>query len=293
MKKPIKLNFCNFANFGDALSPYLIRHLTGREVVPSDVNRADLQAVGSVFFTGEQFYGERGRGMDRNAIKRHYHLLRNLIKRPLVVWGSAFLHPPHIPTEIARYRALDLRAVRGAQTRDLLIKAGYEVSRDITLGDPGLLYPELLDDWKAIEKVFDLAIVPSYSDWASGVALGTAALSLGLKVKVVNVMQADPLSTLREIAQAKAVIASAMHALIVADGMGIPNRIVDFPQYNLWKISDYYSAFGKVPDSPIRHLECLENPGLLKQLIPCECRITGDAVEKVKIRLREVLKEAL
>lgn len=290
MKK--RLYFFDFENFGDALSPYLMRHLMKCDIVPATAANADIMAVGSLFFTGEYFFFDRSNIFSRQALKWLWYKLKGLWQKPLVVWGSAFLYEPKIPKKCLHYRKLDIKAVRGKITKSLLQQAGYGLLDDVVLGDPGLFYPELLGDWRKIEKVYDLAIVPSHSDLVHGAALSASARKLGLNVKVVNVMQEDPMQTLREIAESKVVIGSAMHALIVADSMGIPNRVVDFPKYNLWKITDYYSAFDKVPEEPIHYRECMGKPELFRQLLPRECRISEEEVERVKAQLRKVLKEA-
>lgn len=287
MKK--KLYFCDFENFGDALSPYLMRHLMKCDIVPATAANADIMAVGSLFFTGEYFFFDRSNIFSRQALKWLWYKLKGLWQKPLIVWGSAFLYQPIIPKRCLHFRKLKICALRGEITKSLLKKAGFFVPEHIALGDPGLFYPELLGDWTKIEKIYDLAIVPSHSDLAIGEHLKDCIKGMNLRVRVVNVMNPDPHATLKEIAQSKFVIGSAMHALIVADAMGIPNRVVDFPHYNMWKIRDYYSAFNKEPEKPICYLDCIKNPEILKRLLPHECLLSRLEIEEVKSKLSEAL----
>lgn len=288
MAKPIKLNFCNFANFGDALCPYLIRHLTGREVVPSNVNYADLQAVGSVFFDGGQHFGPTGKGLDRNAIKALYHKTRNLFMKPLVVWGSGFLFEPKIPKRCFHYRKLDIRAVRGKTTKALLEEAGYKIPEDVVLGDPGLLYPDLID-YKRIAKKFEIGIVPNYDDTKEGSELCALLHKSGYRVRLIDVMQEDPLNVLREIAACEKIIASAMHAMIVSDAMGIPNVLINFPNYNEWKVNDYYSAFGISLPYVMDYNALLLKPYEEIAKIPQRPYINSLDIAVVKEKLKQVL----
>ena len=146
-------------------------------------------------------------------------------------------------------------AVRGKETLRILCRAGV-LPEDAcpVLGDPGLLYPWIIFDKPVVEKKYELAIVPHYLDYKHGVELGALLASKGVRVKVVDVMQPDPLTTVKEIANAEKVASSSLHGLIVSDAMGIPNKHVVFSDYEVdrnhgegafkLKFMDYYSAFG-------------------------------------------------
>lgn len=95
----------------------------------------------------------------------------------------------------------------------------------ISIGDPGLLYPILINKENYSSVRYDLGVVLHYFDvneWQS--RLREQFNKLGLKIKFINVMSSDPLNVLREIRQCDAIISSSLHGCIVADAMGIPNR---------------------------------------------------------------------
>lgn len=284
-----RLYFCDFANFGDALSPYLMKQLLGRDVLSATPAEADIMSVGSIFFEGEYFFFDRRKVFSRESVKWLWYRAKGLWQKPLVVWGSAFLHEPTIPANCRHYRRLDIRAVRGEKTKRCLKAAGFEVPEDVALGDPGLFYPELLDGGESIDKVYDLAIVPGYEDMDEAKALRDRLAEIGVKTILVDVLQKDPLHVLRQIAASRKVVASAMHAMIVADAMGIPNRGITFGSYNAWKIGDYYSAFGMEAPQPLAAEECVACPRWVLEGIPDSPNVSPDQVRQVKARLRRVL----
>lgn len=286
----MRLYFCNFENFGDALSPHLMQHLLRREVQGGTPANADIMAVGSIFFKGEYFFFERQRLVSRAMLKWLWYKIKALWQKPLVVWGSAFLHEPMVPKKCLHYRKLDIRAVRGEATRRLLMKAGFTVPTDTVLGDPGLFYPELLGDYRLIKKKYELAIVPGYNDFEKAKELWKKTNAVGIKTILIDVLQKDPVQTLREIAESRKVVASAMHALIVSDAMGIPNRGISFPSFNAWKVGDYYSAFGMTMPRVVDAEACLNAPENILAEIPSSPNVTKEQVEKVKSDLLRVLR---
>ena len=64
--------------------------------------------------------------------------------------------------------------------------------------------------------------------------------------KIIDIQQ-QPLEFLQEIAECRAIISSALHGIIAADSLGIPNiRMIcgDKIIGGDWKYNDYYSVFG-------------------------------------------------
>ena len=257
----LKLNYyMGNPNFGDALAKPLIERLSGRRVAHGTCYESQIMAVGSVFGDGSRFVAGVGKAE------------ADISDRPLVVWGSGFLEPKIPDGDLVIRRKCDIRAVRGIHTRDVLVKCGLlEQGTEVALGDPGLFYPDLVPDCRGMEKIYDLALVPHVLDRGRAVALKGALGNVGLKVVLVDVMQANPLACVREIAAAKKVIASSLHALIVADSLGIPNRRLKFAEFfkendkrhydqSDFKFKDYYSAFGMNSPGCITEDELLKDP---------------------------------
>ena len=254
----IKVYFSDFKNFGDALNRHLIERLTGDVVQHSSYSRAELMGAGSIFYGGGFFWGDKGRLLSRNRMRYYWRKIRDSFNPELDVWGSGVLFDLPISGECVHYRTMNIHAVRGRETVRILKRAGFLNDGSMpALGDPGLLYPHLIKGVSCVEKLYDLAIVPHYLDYKVGVELGEFLLSKGINVKVVDVMQPDPLNVIREIVFSRKVASASLHGLIVADSMNIPNRHLVLSDYEvdryhgqgafMLKFKDYYSALGMDP----------------------------------------------
>ena len=118
------------------------------------------------------------------------------------------------------------------------------LTQDVGLGDPGLLTHLLVEDHPAPAKRCRVLVIPHYKD------KGNAALA-DLAGRVSGVEVADifaPVATLIEqIRAAEVVLSSAMHGLIAADSLGVPNawlKLSDAVRGGDFKFNDYYSVFG-------------------------------------------------
>lgn len=199
-------------NFGDVLSPLIVERVSSRRVVYESIEKADLVAIGSLL----------------------QRLKESFWSRRLHVWGSGFIAPerPHLTRHY-------IHAVRGMQTAKVLKKD----AEPIVIGDPGLLVGLLRDRLNVTRDRYPLVVVPHYQDKDSEalrrfLALNPSAVQLDI--------QDDPLTILEVIGSARLVVSSAMHGLIAADGLGVPNiraRFSDRLRGGDFKFQDYYSAF--------------------------------------------------
>lgn len=112
-------------NFGDRLSPIVVRYLTGREIRYSEAP-GKLLAVGSV--------------MDRGAPGD-------------VVWGAGLRRDESV-------RELHVLAVRGPLTRSVLLRRGVDCPA--VYGDPAVFMPEIYRP--ACDKSERISVLPHYSD---------------------------------------------------------------------------------------------------------------------------------
>ncbi|MDM7831748.1 polysaccharide pyruvyl transferase family protein [Cellulomonas edaphi] len=198
-------------NFGDEVSAPLLERLTGRRVVWTPLERADVVAAGSVL---------------QIAIARRRASLP-------VIWGSGFIEPQ-------TYDSLDdlaPRAVRGTSTAAYFSEA---VRANLQLGDPGLLAATLVDG--PVRKRYSLGVIPHYTD-ASHPWVGQIAKHSG--VRVIDVAW-TPEEVAREISACDAVVSSSLHGLIFADALGVPNaRLVLHGKLagGDFKFDDYTSVF--------------------------------------------------
>lgn len=120
-------------------------------------------------------------------------------------------------------------ALRGDMTR-----RASGIRRTIPLGDPGILAPVLLPERP--EPEHDLVLVPHYVD--------DRLVRRYRGVPVLDIRQ-PPERFLRELAKARTVATSSLHAMIAADALGIPHAWHQHPKVigGTWKFLDYASAF--------------------------------------------------
>ena len=238
-------------NFGDALAVDLLGGKLTRSVrIVDDLDKATMVSIGTLFRQGDGYlYGTK-----KSA--------SGMLPR-VAVFGTGFRNPVIPDGELHRYFDLDIYALRGKLTEDVMRKVGYLSDNDHpVLGDPGLLYPDLAPNWRQIPKTYDFAVVPHYYDQTSGRKLVEDLQAQGYSVKFINVSADDSVSVVRYIAASRAVISSSLHGLIVADAMGIPNRRVIFGDISSdakranampdFKYADYYSAFDAIPPPALR-----------------------------------------
>ena len=299
--QPVKLYYSSFANFGDALNAALFARLSGVRVVHCSPHEGDVMGVGSIFYGGGFFWGSRGSLFSKNRARALYRRWKNIFRGPMNVWGSGILFDLPVPEDVVVYRPMCIHAIRGRETERVLKRVGI-LSRDAhpALGDPGLFYPDLVEDLDGCRKEYELAIVPHYTDYKLGLEIGDTLKKRGVSVRVVDVMQPDPQNVIREIASARKALSASLHGLIVADSMGIPNQHLLLSDYEvdrhygagacLLKFRDYYSAYGRVDHAPITVDALLENSAGVIDAIGSNC-ISRESVLRVKAALLAAFPE--
>lgn len=208
-------------NFGDLLGPLLIERIARREGLlaaqHSPQPRARLLSVGSVI-----------------------HFARD----GDVVWGSGV--NGKMPDARYRFAHIDVRAVRGPKTRAFLLARGIEAPA--VYGDPALLLADLFPEFglRTRPKRRTVVVIPNLNDiaavparYASTVVLPTAGL----------------MSCLHAIAESEYVVASSLHAIVIAESLGIPNRLVASSGESEFKYEDYYLGTGRDVIPPARSVE--------------------------------------
>lgn len=220
--------FDSVRNFGDLLNCDLFKYF-GTDIKKANMPDSDIMAIGSLLQT---LFTEKKLSLTRKiSIKT---------KKPIIVYGSGFIEDT--PKSFYPLRKLDIRAVRGFYSLEKLKQyKNIKIADNVAIGDPGLLSKYIVDTSK-IKKKYDLGIIPHYVDKHN-----TLLKKIKVKNAVVIDIQQSPQTFLEQLAECKTVISSAMHGLIAADSLGIPNvRMVlsDKITGGDYKYNDYYSAFG-------------------------------------------------
>lgn len=202
-------------NFGDLLGPLLVERLLTRMLSAVAVEGAPrLLGLGSVLHLAED--GD-------------------------VVWGSGV--NGKIPVSEITASKLDIRAVRGPRTREILRSLGHDVPE--TYGDPALLlntlFPEMAR-WARV-KSRGVTVVPNFNDFAD------------LDDPRVVSPRSDLMSVIRAIAGSEFVVGSSLHAIIVAEALGVPARACLSKHENYLKYVDYYAGTGRTQVKLARTVE--------------------------------------
>lgn len=219
-KKPLKVYWWRFRpssqlNFGDEITPHIIKRLTGRECEWAPPDECDLAGTGSII----ELLQTRSAG------------------KGIYVWGSGFIKAGVKNTS----DNLNFTAVRGKLSLSRIDQ------KNCALGDPGLLmslaYPEL----RNAVKEYKVGIIPHYVDQKNSWIKKNRD-----KYKIIDVFE-TPQEVARQINSCELILSSSLHGLIVSDSYNVPNYWLPLSNKltgGSYKFEDYYSVFnleGKIP----------------------------------------------
>jgi pyruvyltransferase len=203
-------------NVGDALTPWLVRRLTGR--LPRFARPGDpfpkYLVAGSVL----------GYADERST-----------------VWGAGIISQRDRVNPDAT-----LLAVRGPLSRERALACGAACPE--VYGDPGLLLSRLYPVPDAERQ--GIGLVPHFSDAPAVVACAR----LPPDVKLIDV-QASVEHFAERIASCDVVASSSLHGLIVAHAYGVPAvwiKFKDLPSGDDSKFRDHFLSLGMEPPEPVR-----------------------------------------
>jgi pyruvyltransferase len=229
-------------NVGDAITPYLVRRLTGKDTYRVHSNAGvHLLGVGSIL---------------------HQAKSRSL------VWGSGLIDPQWLPGREALEHARFL-ALRGRLTQRLLAANGANVSSSM-LGDPALVMPLFYQPARRLRQ-YRIGLVPHYADLDSPVVRYMAGLP---DVKLIDVGQ-QPEPFIDALAECDVIVSSSLHGLILADCYRIPNRWVRFSNALIggeFKFHDYYSTTD-APDTDVMTIRTRAEAGDCMATLPAQGRV--------------------
>ena len=198
-------------------------------------NLGDYLAVPIYDYMLERF------GLDKDKkVKgtKHLYTIGSLILlgyQDATIWGSGILQTEAhgFVWSRSKYRKLDVRCVRGPETKRRLEENGYDVSR-CTFGDPGVLMP-LIYKPKEYEKKKDYSVILHMSKKDDSIE------------NQIDVLTEDWKHTIDEIYNSKLIISSSLHGCILAEAYGIPAILLDrLEGGDRFKYNDYYYSTGRM-----------------------------------------------
>ncbi len=204
----------NVRNFGDFITPLLLKHY-GMTPIHSPIEQSKIVSTGSLLQCCPKNYSG-------------YVLGTGLIYKRKINFKNAIV-----------------LALRGELTKEC---AG--VSKDITLGDPGLLALKLLDGSRK-QKKFLLGIVPHYDDKKDDRII--RFISKYPKDILLIDVQRNPIYVFKKIDSCENILSSSLHGIVVADSLRIPNKWMVLSNKVIgagFKFNDYFSALKEYDTVP-------------------------------------------
>ena len=177
-------------NLGDALAPVIFDWMLAQKNIPTDFTTKKTYALATV-----------GSIVDLGRFDS-------------VIWGSGLQSFESVVNiSKAHYKKLDIRAVRGPFTRQILLDCGYNCPE--IYGDPGILMPMIYNPQKS-KKGNKIILINHYSIEKSHVK------NYGEQMELLDIQTADYKSFIDILCTAQKVISSSLHGIILAEAYGIP-----------------------------------------------------------------------
>jgi pyruvyltransferase len=214
---PVRAFWCripSLPNFGDALTPWLIRRVNGQypSYVAPDDPRDKYFIAGSIM---------------------------EFTCAACTVWGSGILARADPVSPESK-----LLAVRGPLTRNRALECGACCPE--VYGDPALLLPKLYSPPPAPKR--GIGLIAHFSD-KPRLARSLVAIQY---VKLIDIQQPVE-SVIDQITSCECVASSSLHGLIASHAYGVPAVWVQFrplPNGDGVKFHDYFLSVGLGPTSP-------------------------------------------
>lgn len=200
-------------NFGDELTPGLVKSLFGQRCSWSRAPHCEMIGAGSI--------------LEMVQLRRAPTTLK--------VWGSGFGLSEDSTERQFSYPDFDFYAVRGQ-----LSLGRIEPDREVAVGDPGLLASRVYPRADRVDGRIGLVY-----HWMHKNDPVVRALARERNITLIDPSR-NPTKVVAEITSCEFVISTSLHGLIVADSYDIPNAWIELTQEiggNGYKFEDYYSAF--------------------------------------------------
>lgn len=263
------------SNFGDCLNLYIIQRLLDYNVKKAHRTKATLSAIGSIL---------------EGFLFKKLQLPIILNRKTVNIWGSGFIEAPNTKKHpIQKFsRKTNIIAIRGELSKQRCESMLNTKLNDIALGDPGLLANKLISTEK-ISKNGKVGVILHYVDKNS-----EYLKNINLpEYKLIDI-EDHPIKVLKEIAECKVIFSSAMHGLIAADSLGIPNQWIQLSEKvygQNYKFKDYYSVFGVKNPQPIDLRKTQINAETVKLVLSeYQQKISPQKVKQIQNSLLESFK---
>lgn len=207
-------------NFGDWITPYLVKKITGEEakfIDPHQTKSSVIISTGSIM-----------RVCGSNTI----------------VWGSGIRD---IDQNINGGKLI--RSVRGPLTRNRLLSIGCECPP--IYGDPCLLLPKFYNPVN-IQKIYALGIIPHISQYKK-----VKSMYSEKNTCVIDLTNNDVEYTIDLVLKCKRIVSSSLHGIIVAHAYGLPVRWIKFDDNINGDDTKYYDHYLSVGINDVKFINAM------------------------------------
>ena len=223
----IKAFYYDVGNFGDILTPYLIKKLF-------NINIEHCNSSHDCNFIGV------------GSLLEHLFIATDDVD----IWGAGFIRDGENFTP----KEQKFLAVRGKLSANRILS-----NDNILMGDPGLLIEKISSP---VQKEYKIGFIPHYIDWQNQITKKIKDIN---NIHYISIVQ-NPDTFIEDVAKCDYIISSSLHGIITADSLRIPNlhiQISDNVIGNNYKFEDYYSAFNQ--EHPFIDLRKLESEKITPQ----------------------------
>lgn len=148
-----------------------------------------------------------------------------------IIWGTGI--NGKVDLNLHRFKNLDVRAVRGPLTRDLLIRT-FHIACPEVYGDPGLLMSLLFPELQTNPQT-EFIVIPNLNEISDYADLPNLVLPIEDCWEIVH-----------KILTTKRVYSGSLHGIVVAESFGIPAILLRITEKeSLFKYRDYYEGTGR------------------------------------------------
>jgi hypothetical protein len=212
-------------NFGDALAPFLLNRLTGKEIKWAKPQSAEIYAVGSIL--------------------EHIPDIITTRTPPLKICGAGCMSPKKLNYQKAKH--LDVRLTRGP------LSAICCLQPETPTGDPGLTISKFIPN-TSWEKRNAIGLVTHHHTKLSA-TYRSQLEDAGWKI--INTATNDIVGIAKQIQACKVIFSESLHGLITADSYNIPNVWLKNSKIHrdaYFKFYDYFLSINRNPSHALTNL---------------------------------------
>lgn len=221
-------------NIGDLLSPFIINRLSGIPVKQKEIRylnrRGKYRAVYDFL---------RNRIGFMKLINVLFSWKKDILgigsilsfgNNKCVIWGSGFMNYGE------KFEGGKVCAVRGPLSNEQLIKNGFKGCS--VFGDPALLLPLIIESASDDEKIYDVAIIPHWSEYDFFYE------KYGATYKILDVRTTKIEDFVHDLTLSKHILSSSLHGIILSHAYNIPAIWIKHHDIETdgFKFYDYFSS---------------------------------------------------